>query len=607
MHNSIVPPNPSPPSRRELLRDGWAFCALGAAASCAPRDEHPRTDSAAPSADAQVDGLISETAAALRPPRRGELLYCGDLSKLARLPGLDESAAQAAAARAGAWITRVDALRSQNLSNGARETLDSLHWDLSQDISSARFYWNQFPLNPYTSVLNASGQIFGAASFDAPEDADRYRELSSGAAAYVDQITHKLRGQLARGILNHREQTAVVIQSLRAARTALDTTARLSPERLRRLDPSLAATLRADTDRMIDHDVKPAFDRLIGFMESEYAPRTTDNVRFDTHPNGANYYAWLVEMSSEQLDPAAAHEAAIADIARLDHELAEMRVHLGDTGADDADAFHRRLGRDPRWIAHDAAQIEGWFNNAIHKVEPHIPAYFRDLPSIPYSVQPVAPQYRAAVVNGTYIRATSGNLRGTYYYNPSDLETTSWLWAAPLIYHELLPGHHIQQSIQFQSPELSPYRRWLNLSGFTEGYAEYARRMCEGMGVYDDDPWSLYASRLLDRRFAIGVALDTGMQVRGWSADQAEAFFARDPLTKAAKRRQNVFTFACDIPGYATAYWRGGKVFDALKQSAASHQGAALNIRDYHYALLNGGCLPFDVLSARMRHRGFIA
>ena len=312
-------------------------------------------------------------------------------------------------------------------------------------------------------------------------------------------------------------------------------------------------------------------------------------------------------MSSERMDPSAVHEAVIADIARLDRELAEMRTQLGDTGTDDAASFHQRLGHDPRWIAHDAAQIETWFNSAIHKVEPHISQYFRDLPSIPYSVAAVAPQYRAAVVNGLYIPATRDNLRGTYYYNPSDLETTSWLWAAPLIYHELLPGHHIQRSIQFRSNELSPYRRWLNLSGFGEGYAEYARRMCEDMGVYDDDPWSLYASRLLDRRFAIGVALDTGMQVRGWSVDQAEAFFAHDPLTKAAKRRQNVFTFACDLPGYGTAYWRGGKVFDALKQSAQQHQGSSFNIRDYHYTLLNGGCLPFDALRARLRRNGFTA
>lgn len=590
-----------PVSRRDVLRGGAAFCSLSAA-GCALAPTNPPV---AANADTRVTALINETATALRPPRRGELPFCGDVSKLSRLPGLDEAAAHENASRAQTWIARADALSREPLSDGARETLACLRWDLSQDIASARFYWNQFPLNPYTSALNVSGQIFGAATFETAEDADRSRELFSTAAPYVDQITAKLRGQLARGIVNNREQTAVVLQSLQGARAALDTAARLTPQRLGHLDPEQATSLRADTDRIVDRDLKPAFDRLIAFMRDEYTPRTTDNVRLDVQPNGADYYAWLLAMSAEPMDPRAAHEAAIADIARLDAELADMRTHLGNTGSDDADSFHRRLARDPHWIARDSAQIESWFNAAIRKVEPHIPSYFRDLPSIPYSVAEVAPQYRAAIVNGTYIRATPGNLRGTYYYNPSDLETTSWLWAAPLIYHELLPGHHIQQSIQLQSPELSPYRRWLNLSGFTEGYAEYARRMCEGMGVYDDDRWSLYASRLLDRRFAIGVALDTGMQVHGWSVDQAEAFFAHDPLTKAAKRRQNVFTFACDIPGYGAAYWRGGKIFDALKQSAAQRSGNAFNIRDYHYTLLNGGCLPFDVLRARLQRNGF--
>ena len=599
MHESIVPPHASTLSRRILLQRSAAFCALGVTA-CA--SNYP---AAMGSADAKVDTLVMDTARAIRPPRRGELLYCGDLSKLSRLPSLDEAAAIQSGAHARDWIARADALRRQPLSDGARETLECLCWDLSQDIASARFYWNQFPLNPYTSSLNVAGRIFGAATFDSPEDADRYRELCSTAAPYIDQITAKLRGQLARGIINHREQTAVVIRSVQAARAALDTAAHLAPQRLSRLSPGTAESLRAATDRMFDRDITPAFGRLTAFLEIEYAPRATDSVRLDSQPNGADYYAWLIEMSSERMEPLAAHEAAIADIALLDQELAEMRTSLGDTGTDDADSFHRRLARDPRWIARDAAQIETWFNTAIHKIEPHIRNYFRDLPPIPYGVAPVASEYRAAVVNGVYVGATPNNMRGTYYYNPSDLDTTSWLWAAPLIYHELLPGHHIQQSIQLQGLELSPYRRWFNLSGFTEGYAEYARRMCEGMGVYDDDPWSLYASRLLDRRFAIGVALDTGMQVHNWSVDQAEAFFARDPLTKAAKRRQNVFTFASDIPGYGTAYWRGGKVFDALKQSAAQHKGGSFDIRDYHYALLNGGCLPFDLLDSRMRRHGF--
>ena len=603
MRDSIGSHNASSLSRRGLLRVGGAFCALNAV-GCASTPDRSR---AAANDSGRVEALIAETAAALRPPRSGELPFCGDLSRLSRLPDLSEGYAEQNAGRARDWIRRVDRLSQDGPSEAARESLACLRWDLSQDLASARFYWNQFPLNPYTSSLNIIGQTLGAATFNSVEDADRYRELFGGVAAYVDQITAKVRGQLARGIVNHRQQTATVIQSLHDARMALDANARLAPERLSRLDAALSARVSADANRCLERDIKPAYDRLITFMETEYAPRASDSVRLDVQPDGAEYYAWLLEMSSERMDPSEAHEAAIADIAYLDQELRRMRASLGDTGTDDADSFHRRLAQDRRWIARDASQIESWFNSAIEKVEPHIPDYFRDLPSVPYGVAPIAPEYRKAVVNGFYQEATPGDMRGTYYYNPSNLETTSWLWAAPLIYHELLPGHHVQQSIQFLGPELSPYRRSLGLGGFTEGYAEYARRMCEGMGVYEDDQWSLYASRLLDRRFAIAVAIDTGMQVRGWSVDQAESFLARDPLTKAAMRRQNVFSYASDIPGYATAYWRGGKIFDALKQSAAQHQGAGFNIRDYHYALLNGGCLPFDVLSTRMRDRGFIA
>ena len=75
-----------------------------------------------------------------------------------------------------------------------------------------------------------------------------------------------------------------------------------------------------------------------------------------------------------------------------------------------------------------------------------------------------------------------------YYINLRDTaEQPSWTLGT-LTYHEGIPGHHLQLSIQ-QETTLPLIRKVSFFSAYMEGWALYSEQLADEMGMYDGDPW----------------------------------------------------------------------------------------------------------------------
>jgi uncharacterized protein (DUF885 family) len=80
-----------------------------------------------------------------------------------------------------------------------------------------------------------------------------------------------------------------------------------------------------------------------------------------------------------------------------------------------------------------------------------------------------------------YYEPPSTGSAGYYHYNTANLPSRPLLQAASVIYHEGLPGHHMQMGRLAENTALHPIRRQMTelrtfaLSGYLEGWAEYGR------------------------------------------------------------------------------------------------------------------------------------
>ena len=174
------------------------------------------------------------------------------------------------------------------------------------------------------------------------------------------------------------------------------------------------------------------------------------------------------------------------------------------------------------------------------------------------------------------------------------------------VYHEGVPGHHLQcGQVAYRSDRLNRWRRlgcWV--SGHGEGWALYAERLMEELGYLRDDgdlmgmldAHALRASRVV---VDIGVhcMLEAPEEVGGgiWDAEKAWTFLRRHTRVPDAQLRFELERYL-GWPGQAISYKVGERAWLDLREQARAREGDAFDLRDFHRRALDLGSVGLDVL-----------
>ncbi len=208
---------------------------------------------------------------------------------------------------------------------------------------------------------------------------------------------------------------------------------------------------------------------------------------------------------------------------------------------------------------------------------------------------------------------------GIYYTGPTDdfsRPGRMW-WSVPVgveefntwretttVYHEGVPGHHLQiaQAVYNRS-ELNNWRRQASwCSGHGEGWALYAERLMADLGFLDDPGDRL---GMLDgqRMRAARVVLDIGVHLGKDRLDGQGKWdfeYALDFMGKNVNMSKQFVFFEVNRyfgwPGQAPSYKVGQRVWEQIRDEAKARAGDSWNIKEFHKLALNLGGLPLDTL-----------
>ena len=166
-----------------------------------------------------------------------------------------------------------------------------------------------------------------------------------------------------------------------------------------------------------------------------------------------------------------------------------------------------------------------------------------------------------------------------------------------MAYHEGIPGHHMQLSVQQSIAGLPEFRKHGGNSAYAEGWALYAEQLGKEVGFYQD-PGSDYG-RLRSELFrAVRLVVDTGIHDLNWTRDQVVEYMRNshsiDEPTIQAETDRYIST-----PAQALSYKLGQLKIRELRAKATRELGPNFDIRTFHDEILSGGNLPLDVLDAR--------
>jgi uncharacterized protein (DUF885 family) len=187
---------------------------------------------------------------------------------------------------------------------------------------------------------------------------------------------------------------------------------------------------------------------------------------------------------------------------------------------------------------------------------------------------------------------------GRYRYNGRDPGGRSLIGAAHLICHELLPGHHLQVSLQDEVPAVHALQRFLMSTATIEGWAVYASSLACEMGVITG--FELYGHAQMQSFMAARLVVDTGLNALGWTLEQARAFLREQTIESPSVIDSELLRYATDIPAQALAYEMGHIAIRQWRQDAQQQMGAAFEVRGFHDALLANGGYPLPVLQAQI-------
>ena len=354
--------------------------------------------------------------------------------------------------------------------------------------------------------------------------------------------------------------------------------------------------LTAAVNTAVQTDVFPAYRSFANFLRTEYLPKGRTTLSVESLPDGKHRYAVAVRrMTTTSYTPEQIHEIGLKEVERI---TALQTAIAKQQGYPDLQSFRAALARNPRWIPTSQQQIVDDFRKYIAQMEPKLPQLFNLLPKSPVTVEPI-PAFQAAAATHYQTGTPDGKRPGRVSVAVSDYQHRTLVLDEAVAYHEGIPGHHMQLSIQQQLTGLPRFRQHGGggSTAFVEGWALYAEELGKEVGFYQD-PVSDYG-RLNSELFrAVRLVVDTGIHHYGWSRDQVIEYMTKNDVNGPLAQTETDRYIAW--PGQALAYKMGQLKIRELREEARTALGDRFDIRSFHDEVLNGGAMPLDLLQERV-------
>jgi uncharacterized protein (DUF885 family) len=345
----------------------------------------------------------------------------------------------------------------------------------------------------------------------------------------------------------------------------------------------------------INKDVIPAFKGFATFLSTVYAPQGRTTLAVTSLPDGEKRYENNIYASTTT--HMTADEIYQLGLREVDRIQAEMLAIAKKEGFEDLASFRASLKNNPKYIPKSEEQIVDDFRGYIDQMQIKLPELFTLLPKSPLTVEAMPP-FQAAMSTHYDNGTPDGKVPSRVLVAISNVAQRSLILDEVIAYHEGVPGHHMQQSVQQQLTGLPKFRlHLLQFDAYLEGWALYAEQLGKEVGFYKD-PVSDYGRLSAELLRAVRLVVDTGIHAKGWTRDQVVEFMRKTSATDEPTIQSETDRYIA-LPAQALSYKLGQLKFRELRDRAKKALGAKFDIRSFHDEMLNGGALPLDLLEAR--------
>ena len=515
-------------------------------------------------------------------------------------------------------IAALGAIDRSKLQGMDRINYDTVLWDANNSYKGATSFDLRASAGaPYVlSQLTGSYQstpdfIDSQHSISTKDDAEAYLSRLNEFAAILGEESENMAFDVAKGITPPDFVITKALVQLKSLLGTKDSDLSLIQSVARRArQAKLDGNWEERAASIVNSAIKPALEKQIKALEA-LAPTAVHDAGIWRLPQGEAMYAYAARSgTTTDLSPDEIHKIGLDKVAEITAKIDEITRKNGLTKGTPAQRMSE-MGKDKRFLYPNTdagkEKLLADLNKQIAVVFAKAPKFFGVLPKSKVTVKRVPKATEAGAPGGYYNAASlDGKRPGAYYINLRDTaENPSWSLPT-LTYHEAVPGHHFQISIQQEAKGLPMLRKISGFNAYIEGWALYSEQVAdEDMDMYAKDPWGK-VGYLHDALFrAIRLVVDTGMHHKRWSREQAIAYmvdYTGDPEASAVTEIERY----CVWPGQALGYMVGKIQWLRLRAMMQAKQGKAFDIRQFHDTGLLAGAVPLSVLEQVYRDAGLI-
>lgn len=364
--------------------------------------------------------------------------------------------------------------------------------------------------------------------------------------------------------------------------------------------PATLARHRAALSDALRTRVAPALAAAVDRLERLAADRPTTSGVWCL-PDGDGYYrSLLATHTTESLDPQTLHAFGRAEVERLTAALAALAPRLGAR----ADTVMQHLANNARYYLPDTAAGRARYVAAartfIAGMERAVPQLVTVRSDVPLEVREYEPREAATAGRADYLPPpTEGHGPGTLLLNTAAMRGNPTYQLEAIVYHEALPGHHLQATVARAQTNLPRFRRALSLGSATEGWALYAEKIAGEVGGYRS-PEGRAGQLALELMRANRVVVDTGVHALRWSYARAVDYLNTHSPNPAADNEREVRRYF-NWPAQAVSYTVGLHALERLRVDLQRRAGGGVDARAFHDAVLRAGDLPASLLASTVR------
>jgi uncharacterized protein (DUF885 family) len=480
-----------------------------------------------------------------------------------------------------------------------RVTIDAMRDRLGVDRDHFEAGNRHASLNVIASPLQDIRDAFDLMPTASTEDWEQIATTLAAVPASVAGYQESLGLAAEQGRVSARIQVEKVIEQARAlARPgsnfdALVAGAAAVPE-------TLQSTLNTGAEA-----ARASFDRLADFLGETLLPQAPEN-----EACGRDAYALHSrDFLGAEIDFDETYAWGLEELARIDAEQREVAEKI-TPGAGLFEVMEM-LNKDPARTLHGSEALRDWMQQVADEAITELGKSHFDIPE---PVRTIECMIAPSATGGIYYTGPTDDFSrpGRMWWSVPEGVTEFATWQEKTtVYHEGVPGHHLQVGqATYVSDTLNRWRRLMCwVSGHGEGWALYAEKLMADLGFLDEpgdylgmlDSQRLRAARVvLDIGFHLGLEAPTSLGGGIWNREKAWQF-----LTDNVAMDRSFLAFELDRylgwPGQAPSYKIGQRLWEQFRDEAAAEAGADFDLKAFHTKALGLGSVGLDVLGRAMR------